>query len=126
VVTLAIGIQVHSDPVIADQGRPDLATAFNGNYDQEIDRFGTVNRTAYDVSGRAIGVQVGTYNRSVPNGMTIEKTYSNRMRNILSGTLLMVPVILCRCTGPMRKHVLVSALAVGLLASVAGVSGASA
>jgi hypothetical protein len=75
VVTFAIGIQVHSDPVNADQKRPDLATIFNGNYHQEIDRYGTVSRTAYDVSGRVIGVQVGTYHPGEPNGMVVEMTY---------------------------------------------------
>jgi YD repeat-containing protein len=72
---LAIGILVHRDPVIADQARPDLGTIFNGNYHQEIDRFGTVSRTAYDASGRVIGVQVGTYAPGAPNGMAVELTY---------------------------------------------------
>lgn len=74
-ITLAIGILVHSDPVIADQGRPDLGTIFNRNYHQEIDRFGTVSRTAHDASGRVIGIQIGTYRPGEPNGMTIEMTY---------------------------------------------------
>ena len=73
-VSLAIGFLVHSDPAIADQ-RPDLATIFNGNYQQIIDPSGTASRAALDGSGRLIGVQVGTYNPSAPNGMTIERTY---------------------------------------------------
>ena len=74
-ITLAIGILVHSDPGIADQGRPDLEAIFNRNYHQEIDQFGTVSRTAYDASGRVIGIQIGTYRHGGPNGMTIEMTY---------------------------------------------------
>ena len=74
-ITLAIGILVHSDPVIADQARPDLGTIFNRNYHQVIDRFGTVSRAAFDESGRLIGVQIGTYRPGEPNGMTIEETY---------------------------------------------------
>jgi YD repeat-containing protein len=73
-VSLAIGILVHSDPAIADQ-RPDLATIFNGNYQQIIDPSGTVSRAAFDGSGRLIGVQVGTYSPGEPNGMKIEETY---------------------------------------------------
>jgi hypothetical protein len=72
---LAIGILVHSDAVIADQECPDLATMFDRNYHQEMDQFGTVSRTAYDASGRVIGVQIGTYRPGEPNGMTIEMTY---------------------------------------------------
>jgi hypothetical protein len=74
-ITLAIGILVHSDPVIANQVRPDLGAIFNRSYHQEIDRFGTVSRAAFDGSGRLIGVQIGTYAPGVPNGMTIEMTY---------------------------------------------------
>jgi hypothetical protein len=59
----------------ADQARPDLGTIFNRNYHQEIDRFGTVSRTAYDASGRVIDVQIGTYRPGEPNGMPIEETY---------------------------------------------------
>ena len=73
-VSLAIGILVHIDPTIADQ-RPDLATIFNGNYQQSIDSYGTVSRAAFDGSGRLIGVQVGTYSPGEPNGMKIEETY---------------------------------------------------
>jgi hypothetical protein len=73
-VTLPIGILVHSDPAIADQ-RPDLATIFSGNYQQIIDPSGTVSRAAFDGCGRLIGVQVGTYSPGEPNGMQIEKTY---------------------------------------------------
>jgi hypothetical protein len=74
-ITLAIGILALSDPVIADQEHPDLAAIFNRNYHQEIDQFGTVSRTAYDASGRVIGIQIGTYCSGAPNGMTIEMTY---------------------------------------------------
>src|SRR5438128_2029043 len=77
-ITLAIGILVYSNGVIADQAdqrRPDLATIFNRNYYQFVDRFGTVSRTAYDASGRVIGTQIGTYRHGEPNGMTIEMTY---------------------------------------------------
>jgi hypothetical protein len=73
-ITLPIGILVHSDSAIADQ-RADLATIFNGNYQQIIDRSGTVSRAALDGSGRLIGVQVGTYSPGEPNGMKIEETY---------------------------------------------------
>jgi hypothetical protein len=72
---LAIGILVHSDTVIADQESPDLATMFDRNYHQAMDQFGTVSRTAYDASGRVIGVQIGTYRPGEPNRMTIEMTY---------------------------------------------------
>jgi hypothetical protein len=81
-ITLAIGATVaiqripHSDAVIApDQGRPDLAAIFNGNYQQYVDRLGNVSRTAFDASGRRIGTQVGTYRHGEPNGMVIEMTY---------------------------------------------------
>jgi YD repeat-containing protein len=74
-MTLAVGILVHSDPVIADQARPDLGTIFNGNYQQTIDPFGTVSRAAFDGSGRLIGVQVGSYRPGAPNGMVLEMTY---------------------------------------------------
>jgi hypothetical protein len=72
-IAVALLLPVH---VIADQGRPDLATIFNGNYQQDVDRFGTVTRTAFDASGgRVIGTQIGTYRSGAPNGMTIEMTY---------------------------------------------------
>ena len=74
-ITLAIGILVRSDPVIADQAHPDLGAIFNGNYQQTIDPFGTVSRAAFDGSGRLIGVQIGAYDPGQPNGMTIEMTY---------------------------------------------------
>jgi hypothetical protein len=74
-IGIAIGILVRSDLVIADQGHLDLGTIFDRNYHQEIDRFGTVSRTAYDASGRVIGIQIGTYRPGAPNGMTIEMTY---------------------------------------------------
>jgi hypothetical protein len=63
------------NPTNAHQGRPDLATIFNGNYHQEVERFGNVSRTAYDASGQVIGTQIGTYRRGEPSGMTIEMTY---------------------------------------------------
>jgi hypothetical protein len=82
---LTIGIIAHSavhsavqgDAAIpADQGRPDLAAIFNnGNYQQVVDRFGTVSRTAFDASGQVIGTQIGTYRRGAPSGMTVEMTY---------------------------------------------------
>jgi hypothetical protein len=74
-ITVAIGILVHSGAIIADEGRPDLKTIFNRNYHQQIDRFGTVSRTAYDASGRVIGTQIGSYSPGEPNGMTVEMTY---------------------------------------------------
>ena len=55
---------------------PDLKAIFaNGNYQQVIDQFGTVSRTAFDGSGQRIGTQVGTYLRGAPNGMLVEMTY---------------------------------------------------
>ena len=59
----------------ADEARPIWGRYFNRNYHQEIDRFGTVSRTAYDASGRVIDVQIGTYRPGEPNGMKIEETY---------------------------------------------------
>jgi hypothetical protein len=65
-----------SNPVAAEQKRPDLTAIFtNGNYQQLIDQFGTVSRTAFEASGRRIGTQVGTYRRGAPNGMLVEMTY---------------------------------------------------
>jgi hypothetical protein len=64
-----------SNPVTAEQKQPDLTAIFNGNYQQWIDQFGTVSRTAFDVSGRRIGTQFGTYRPGAPNGMLIEMTY---------------------------------------------------
>jgi hypothetical protein len=72
---LAVGVLMPGDSVIAHEGRPDLETIFSRNYHQEIDQFGTVSRTAYDASGRVIGVQIGTYRPGDPKGMTIEMTY---------------------------------------------------
>jgi type II secretory pathway pseudopilin PulG len=79
-ITLAIGILAyigipHSDAVIADERRADLAAIFNRDYQQYVDAFGNVSRTAFDPSGRVIGTQVGTYRPGEPNGMTIEVTY---------------------------------------------------
>jgi hypothetical protein len=74
-ITLAMGILVYGDAVIADETRPDLATIFNRNYQQVVDRFGNVRRTAYDASGRVMGTQIGTYRPGGPNGMTFEMTY---------------------------------------------------
>ena len=73
--TLVIGVLMHSNAGIAGQERPDLAAIFNGNVHQEADRFGNVSRTAYDASGRVIGIQVGIYTPGAPNGMTVELTY---------------------------------------------------
>src|SRR5262245_19443269 len=74
-IALAVGILVRGGPVMAEQGRPDLAALFNGNYHQEVDAFGTVSRTAYDASGRVIGTQIGTYRPGAPAGMVVERTY---------------------------------------------------
>jgi hypothetical protein len=54
--------------------RPDLTAIFtNGNYQQWIDRFGTVSRSAFDASGNRIGTQVGQVGG--PNGIVVEMTY---------------------------------------------------
>jgi hypothetical protein len=54
--------------------RPDLVAMFTtGNYQQWIDRFGTVSRTAFDASGKRIGTQVG--HAGGPNGIVVEMTY---------------------------------------------------
>lgn len=70
----------HSAPVsapgkrIAIERRPDLTAIFtNGNYQQWIDRFGTVSRSAFDASGKRIGTQVG--HAGGPNGIVVEMTY---------------------------------------------------
>ena len=79
--TVAVGATLalrfpHSDVVIAEQERPDLAAIFTkGNYTQYADQFGTVARAAFDPSGKRIGVQVGRYSHDVPNGMVVEMTY---------------------------------------------------
>jgi hypothetical protein len=75
VVALAL-----SAPVIfftTDQERPDLNAIFNGNYHiyQTVDFWNNVCRTAIDESGDVIGSQFDTYDRSEPNGMTVELTY---------------------------------------------------
>jgi hypothetical protein len=60
-------------PVAIERG-PDLATIFaTGNYQQWIDRFGTVSRSAFDASGKRIGTQVGHVGG--PNGIVVEMTY---------------------------------------------------
>src|ERR1700752_3497593 len=59
---------------VAIERRPDLATIFaTGNYQQWIDRFGTVSRSAFDASGKRIGTQVGHVGG--PNGIVVEITY---------------------------------------------------
>ena len=55
--------------------RSNLAAIFNGNYQQISDQFGTVSRTAFDASGHRIGVQIGRYDPSSPNRMTVEMIY---------------------------------------------------
>jgi hypothetical protein len=66
-----------SDPakaVTVEQRRPDLTAIFTtGNYQQWIDRFGTVSRSAFDASGKRIGTQVGHV--CGPNGIVVEMTY---------------------------------------------------
>jgi hypothetical protein len=62
----------------ASAERPNPAAAIfngNGNYQQIVDQFGTVSRAAFDASGHRIGVQIGSYDRGSPNGMTVEMTY---------------------------------------------------
>jgi hypothetical protein len=57
-----------------DQKRPNLAAIFaTGNYEQWVDRFGTVSRSAFDASGKRIGTQVGHVGG--PNGIVVEMTY---------------------------------------------------
>jgi hypothetical protein len=46
-IVAILSIPIHSE-VIADQGRPDLATIFNSNYQQYADHFGNVARTAFE------------------------------------------------------------------------------
>jgi hypothetical protein len=59
---------------VAIERRPDLTAMFTtGNYQQWIDRFGTVSRSAFDASGRRIGTQVGHVGG--PNGIVVEMTY---------------------------------------------------
>ena len=59
---------------VAVERRPDLTAIFsNGNYQQWIDRFGTVSRSTFDASGRRIGTQVGHVGG--PNGIVVEMTY---------------------------------------------------
>jgi hypothetical protein len=54
--------------------RPNLVAIFaNGSYQQWIDRFGTVSRSAFDASGNRIGTQVGHVGG--PNGIVVEMTY---------------------------------------------------
>jgi hypothetical protein len=57
-----------------EQKRPNLTAIFTtGNYQQWIDRFGTVSRSAFDASGNRIGTQVG--HAGGPNGIVVEMTY---------------------------------------------------
>jgi hypothetical protein len=57
-----------------EEKRPDLVAVFTrGNYQQWIDRFGTVSRTAFDASGKRIGTQVGHVGG--PNGIVVDMTY---------------------------------------------------
>jgi hypothetical protein len=59
---------------VAIERRPDLTAIFTtGNYQQWIDRFGTVSRSAFDASGKRIGTQVG--HAGGPNGIVVEMTY---------------------------------------------------
>jgi hypothetical protein len=54
--------------------RPNLTAMFaTGNYQQWIDQFGTVSRSAFDASGNRIGTQVGHVGG--PNGIMVEMTY---------------------------------------------------
>jgi hypothetical protein len=63
-----------SQPLKPVERRPDLAAIFtSGNYQQWIDRFGTVSRSAFDASGKRIGTQVG--HAGGPNGIVVEMTY---------------------------------------------------
>jgi hypothetical protein len=60
-------------PVAIDR-HPDLTAIFtNDNYQQWIDRFGTVSRSAFDASGKRIGTQVG--HAGGPTGFVVEMTY---------------------------------------------------
>jgi hypothetical protein len=63
----------HSDAVIAEQERPDLAASFNGNYQQYVDHLGNAARAAFDASGKRIGTQVGHVGG--PSGIVVEMTY---------------------------------------------------
>ena len=73
---IALGVSVLAHSAIAGQERPDLTAIFNRNYHAQIDRLGTVSRTAYDdATGRVIGIQIGTYRTGKPNGMTVESIY---------------------------------------------------
>jgi|SRR6516164_8118484 len=57
------------------QKPPDLTAMFygNGNYQQWVDRFGTVSRSAFDAAGNRIGTQVGHVGG--PHGIVVEMTY---------------------------------------------------
>ena len=80
---LAVGLMVyfyvglnHSAPVKPpiEQKRYNLAEIFTtGNYQQLIDRFGTVSRAAFDASGKRIGTQVGHVGG--PHGIVVEITF---------------------------------------------------
>jgi hypothetical protein len=75
IVYFYVGLN-HSAPVKApiEQKRPNLAAIFTtSNYQQCVDRFGTVSRSAFDASGKRIGTQVGHVGG--PNGIVVEMTY---------------------------------------------------
>jgi len=80
VIGLGIGFMMNHDSVKPAaavkpvERRPNLTAIFTtGNYQQWIDRCGTVSRSAFDASGRRIGTQVGHVGG--PNGIVIEMTY---------------------------------------------------
>jgi hypothetical protein len=83
IVFLVIGLLVYfyaglnrSQPLkpAIEQKRPNLAAIFTtGNYQQWIDRFGTVSRSAFDASGKRISTQVG--HAGGPSGIVVEMTY---------------------------------------------------
>ena len=66
-------VNAPGNPVAAER-RPDLTAIFTkGNYQQWIDRFGTVSRSAFDASGNRMGTQVGHVGG--PNGIVVEMSY---------------------------------------------------
>jgi hypothetical protein len=88
----AIGRGAASLGVPPKQKRPDLAAIFTtGNYQQWIDRFGTVSRSAFDASGKRIGTQVGHVGG--PNGIVVEMTYLVPEAGHPLGQAFGVPVI---------------------------------
>jgi hypothetical protein len=71
---IELGREAASLGVPPKQKRPNLAAIFTtGNYQQWIDSFGTVSRSAFDSSGKRIGTQVG--HAGGPNGIVVEMTY---------------------------------------------------